>query len=376
MPKQVKASGLAAKLGDAGRKAFDEHKADEPVFGGGADLPAGIEGGVAKLVQCKFDKHKEGDNKGQYYFMAAGIVQSPKEHGGIPIQGLRTQIGPEPLYDTPSRSRKTVADHVQWVLNEFHKLGVDTSSMTINDFEATATVLEEEQPTFRFRTWKGSKATSGIYKDREPRVQHDWRGICEVDAEQEDEPVEDATDEDDETAEAEEEDEAGAAEETEAEATEEDESSGEEAGDEPDLDALAEAADTDDKEAGEQLTALAVEAGIASKAVAKAKSWAAVVGMIRKASPAEEEEEAAEEEETAEEEEAAEEEEEEKIPEKAELYNYRPTVMDTKTKKRVKAKKPVECEVIAVNAKKQTVDLKNLDTSKVYKGVSWDDIKE
>jgi len=107
MPAKVSKSPLMAKLGNKLAESFDKHKDDETRYGGGSDLPKGIEGGIAQLVDCKFDTYKTGDNKGEFFFYAAGIVKAPKEVGGVPIVGLRTQIGPEPLCDTPDRSRKT-----------------------------------------------------------------------------------------------------------------------------------------------------------------------------------------------------------------------------------------------------------------------------
>ena len=154
MVKKTKAGGLVAALGSAGKKAFKNHRDDDVNFGAGGDLPEGIEAGVAQLVDCKFSKYEKGDNKGQYFFYAAGIVVSPETHNGMHIVGLRTSIM-EPMCDTPNRSRKTVEEHIGWDQNEMKKLGVDLSENDIEDLEAIAGELKESKPHFRFRSWKG-----------------------------------------------------------------------------------------------------------------------------------------------------------------------------------------------------------------------------
>jgi len=305
MAKSMK-SGLAGKLGLAGNKAVQSHKDDETKFPGGGSLPTGIENGIAQLVECKFDLFKSGDNTGEYYFMAAGVVLAPSTQDGIPILGLRTQLGPEPLCDTPkSRGRKTVDEHISWVLNELRKLGVDTSSLTIEDLEATVEALKAEAPTFRFRTWKG-KPTKDF---PDPRVNEQWRGACEyaVDAAP---PVEDET----------------------AEAEEDVEDAAEAAEEEVDLAALGEAADGGDEDAAKRLEELAEEQGIDPEEI---ESWAEVASMLASGETPEEAEEETEEE-TEEEEEP--EEEEDAIPAKDEIWYY----------KKPGAKKYTECEVTAV----------------------------
>jgi hypothetical protein len=215
MAKQVTKSGLAGKLGAKLKQAVDKHKKDETKISGGGDLPAGIIG-IAQLVDCRFGQYKEGANKGEYFFYAAGVVRTPAMFEGMPIKGMRTQIGPEPMCDTPTKSRKTLEDHTAWVLNEMRKLGAETASVDGDELEGLAAALKEAKPTFKFRTWKGQKTKQ--YPD--PRVQHSWEGAADFTPD-EGEVVEDET------------------------AAEEEESTDEEAGDEEvDLDTLA--ADSDD----------------------------------------------------------------------------------------------------------------------------------
>src|SRR5690349_21501065 len=135
MPKQTAKSDLFKKLGDKGKAAVREAQTVEVSYDNFGDLPPGINNGVARLVDCKFTQIAEGkQNAGEFMFYAAGVVVAPKEHEGIPVEGLRTQIS-EPLFDTPTRSRKTVADHLKWIYNELGKLGLDVSTLDENNLE-------------------------------------------------------------------------------------------------------------------------------------------------------------------------------------------------------------------------------------------------
>lgn len=194
MAKSTTTGNLFAKLGNQLSVAHEQHKGDETDYGSGGELPAGIELGVAKLTECKFDVYKTGDNKGKYFFYAAGIVVGPKtfvlEDGReVKVEGLRTSIM-EALCDTPkSKSRKTIADHYGWILNELRKLGVDTTNIDAKDLETVATTIAGQGIYFGFRTWAG-KPTPEYPK---PRTTHTWTGAVEyAEAEAEDD-VEDAT---------------------------------------------------------------------------------------------------------------------------------------------------------------------------------------
>ena len=354
MPAQSKKSSLAARLGDKARKAFDECKDKPPEFDSNAGLPAGIEGGVAKLVECKFTQIAAGKaNAGKDMFYAAGVVVSPAEVNGVSLVGLRTQIS-EPLYDTPTRSRKTVEDHLEWVMNEMKKLGLDMSEFSPDDLEDMAATLKEQQPHFRFRTWSGSKqeieqrggkffvGTKGPYATeaalkvanpfagREPMVNHTWNGSCEwIEEDDTSAAVEDATDE---VA-------APTKRAGKVTATPEPEES-----ENADPATLAEQADGGDQEAAEELSKLALAAGVDEESINGAENWAAVVEMMAdddgKASPVEDDP---------------------FKPEKGEVYQY----------KAPGKKKAVDCEVTAVFETRETVNLKNLTDSTVYKAVPW-----
>lgn len=318
MAKVTQKSGLAGKLGPAGQKAVIEHK-DEPVnFGGGGDLPDGINAGVAQLVDCRFDQYKDGSMQGEYFFLAAGVVIAPEVHDNVRVAGLRTQIM-EPMCDTPDRSRKTISEHVAWVLNEMRKLGVDTSSLGIDDLEPAAAALKGESPHFRFRTWKGKKQTTGPFANQEPRVQEQWKGSCEFDGE--------AT---------------TAVEDHSVEAVPDDEVEAAASGD-VDIAALGKAADAGDEDASATLEDLANAKGIDAGEIA---TWVEVAEMLL----AEGEPVAADETTT---------------PKKGEIWYYKPP----------KAKKYAECEVTAVFDKAQKVNIKNLDTQESYKSIEFDKLK-
>jgi hypothetical protein len=415
MPAKRTMSGLAAKLGDAGRKAWEAHKNDEVNYGQGGDLPGGIDNGIAQLVECKFGVYKTGDNAGEYFFYAAGTVVKPKEHEGLPIEGLRTQIM-EPMCETPGRSRETIEDHVAWVVNEMKKLGVATEDVAYDDLESTAAALKESAPYFMFRTWQGEATEQ--YPN--PRVNHTWRKA-----------LPDYTPEDDGSAVT---DNTAKAPSSPAKAPaaakaapkpssapkaspaakpasdKEVSEPGTGIGDE--LDALADKADEGDADAQAELTRRAVAAGIEEKAVEEAESFNAVAQMMRDAGAGGES--ATEGGDSIMElgrlaEEDGDQEAADKLmeigaehdldgnayptwtefaeaiveaqggasgetsaadadwaPAKGEMYFYTPP----------KAKKAVECEVMAVFEETRKVNLKNSDDGKTnYKGVSWDDLK-
>ena len=303
MAKQTAKTGLVAKLGTKLAKAVEAHKGDETKFaGGGVDLPKGIENGIAQLVTCKFGVYEKGDFTGEYYFMASGIVVSPKKHAGIPIEGLRTSIGPEPICETPNKSRKTVDEHIAWVMNELRKLGVDTADLGPDDLETTVEAIQETKPHFRFRTWAGDKRKKGEpgYNEQydgpnapDPRVNHQWNGAVDMDSSEEesDEEVEDNTEEESEEVEE--------TEEASADQSNED---------------LALLADSQDEDAAATLNQIALDAGLEQETIDGTSNWAEVVALIEEAQAAGEEEE--------EEEEEAEEEAEEESEEESEEVDY------------------------------------------------------
>lgn len=350
MPKQTAKSSLSGKLGQKLHESHEKHKSDDTNFGN-IDLPAGINGGVAQLVDCRFSEYEKGDFKGQFFFYAAGVVVSPKTVNGVRIEGLRTSIM-EPMCDTPDRTRASFDEHNAWVLNELRKLGVNTSEMGPDDYEPVAAALKEAKPYFRFHTWKGEKQTTGPFAGKEPRVQHQWQGATEYNPEEDG----DAGAVVDDTTAAEPEKPAAT-----KPATTTKPAGGktppkkpeppkeEPASEEVDLAALAEAADGGDNDAALKLTALAEAAGMKTEDVEGAENWAAVATAI-----------AGDGDNGA----AAGDEASEFKPDKSDVYRYKPP----------RAKKAVECEVLTVNEEKKTVNLRDLDTKALYKNVPFDQL--
>jgi len=259
---------LVKALGNEGASAFDEHKADETKVPGGGSLPAGIDNGIAQLVECKFDTYKKGDMEGKVFFYAAGVVKSPKsikdEDGNVfVVEGKRTSIR-EPLCETEKRTRKTVSEHMAWILNQLRLLGVETKGLKFSQIQAAAKALVKAGPHFSFRTWKGEKQTTGPYAGQEPRVQETWEGACDFD-----------------------EDESGSSVEVDEEPTADDlvgdseeVDSVEETGEEVDWKEIAEKADSDDEEAATKLSSFALSKGINEDDINNAPSWVAVFEML------------------------------------------------------------------------------------------------
>lgn len=382
MAKQTGQSALLAKLGERGRKAHEQHKSDETTYSNMGELPGGIEGGIARLVDCKFDTYKKGNNVGEFYFYAAAVVVSPQDFNGQRVAGLRTTIM-EPLHDTPTRKRATLADHIEWVYNELRKLGVDTSSISFEDLETVAAALKKSGPYIGFRTWKGDKqeivARGGKYwvgdksypteaaakaanpfAGKEPRVNHDWLGLRDYsdDGDAAD-AVDDSSGDDESNGHAP----AATSAPPKRSPPKKAEPEPEPNDDGPDLDALVADADGGDEEAQVKLAEVAKAAGIAEHDVESAESWAALAEMIRTISDGgvDRGEQSADEPQAADWE-----------PMKEEVYLFRP--LDPKTKR--PAKKAIECEVIAVDKRGRTVGLKSLDDPKQqYKAVPWDSLE-
>jgi hypothetical protein len=412
MPAVRGQSPLMAKLGPKAKAAFDAHKGDAVEMSDFSELPPGIEGGVAQLVKCAFQEIKTGDNAGKIGWFAQGVVVEPKEattyvldekgnqrpSGVMRVDGLRTRIS-ENVFETPGKARETLEEHVAHVQNEMKKLlpDADPEMFALENIEATAALLEQGQPYFRFRTYAGKPTPQ--YPN--PRTFHSWSGATEY------APGEPAAAADDATAQA-----PAVPVPSASAATPRNRLAARPTANGPapraaapapgvrpaarapvrptppppaedeapppaddDLEALAaEADDPADEErqaaAQDRLLTMAAEAGIPDDEAQATDSWAQLAGMIAEAgSPAATGEAAGSDEgEPAEEEPAA----EPYVPQKGDVVLYKP--VDPKTRR--KAAKAVECEVLAAAARGQTVTLKNLDNPKIqYKAVSWADLE-
>lgn len=193
MAAQIQMSNIFKSLGN---KLADAHNAakDIPVnTGGGSGLPDGIKNGIAQLKVMEFIEGKKVEDKGKFYFRAAGVVVSPIYHEGIKTGGKQTYML-IPFFDTPNRQKKKFFVEHHWAdyRDFFEKMGVsqpppqqsgenkDATSARIQKYYQTATeILLKQAPHFEFHTWKGEKATSGPYKDKEPGVNETWGGKTE-----------------------------------------------------------------------------------------------------------------------------------------------------------------------------------------------------
>ena len=204
MAKKSAKSGLASKLGAKGSKAVKAHRNDDVNYGN-ISIPGGIRSGVAKLVECKFGQYKSGVNEGEYYFLAAGIVQANYlNKDDIDTKGLRTQIM-IPCCDTKTQAGKetSVDQHVANILNEMKKLGADTEDVEMEDLEELAADLKESEPFFKFSTSQ-SEPTKAF---PDPRVWENWygsKGVEDWEPEEDDDEVEDDTEDEEDDEEEEE----------------------------------------------------------------------------------------------------------------------------------------------------------------------------
>lgn len=350
---------LLSKL-QGGKSLFEKHKDDETVQINSGDLPPGIEGGIAELTTLKIGEYQKGDNQGELYFQARGVVVYPIYHDGIKIAGRQTMIM-EPLHETEGRTRETVEDHFEWMLNMLRLLGMDTKTMSFENMEE----LMEKYAThadvkFEFRTWI-AEATE---RYPNPRTQQQWIGMVEeenlpkdfYEATQGEAEVEDNTAPNEEEETQQEEEPAPAPTKPKPKAKKPDpEPKAEEAADEissTDIAALADMADEGDEEAQKALQEMALAAGIDQEAIDGAESWEAVGTELNKLRNDQAE---------------AADGGDKPSPKRGEVYQYYPIGKNGKP-----LTKAVECEVVKVDDKAETVELKNLTNPKIsYKDVAW-----
>ena len=356
MAVQKTQSEFFEKMGKALQGAHEKHKMDDTGPSGFAELPGGIDNGIAQLIECKFSKYKTGTHVGEWFFYAAGVCITPKKitvtHEDGSRETIITEKGRtsilEAMCDTPESNgrRKTLDDHVAYVYEQLRGLGVITANLELKDLENTALDLQNSKPYFSFRTWKGKKATEGLYKDVEPRVNHTWLGQCEYD--------------EDENAGAGVEDNSPPS--GNGHATLNTNMSASPGGfteiaNEQDLDAMAQQAQDGDTDVQEQLKEMATELGV-WKQVDNADDWIKGVEVIKKAKQKGMKS-------------LTDETPDDINPQVNQTYRYKPV-----GKKGVRAKKSEECNVIKVDRKARRVDLESLENAgQKFTNVSWDDLE-
>lgn len=171
---------LMGKFGARAQQAAARTAAAEPEFDSFGDLPAGIVGAVAQLVDCRILPIAEGKkNAGELMFFARAIVKSPAEHDGVMIKGLGTSIMQNLIDDkdangNPIEGRQMedklvlVQEHVKKIANVQPGVPFDPTPFYAENLEATCTHLKEMSITpvenggkpihIRFRTWKGTES--------------------------------------------------------------------------------------------------------------------------------------------------------------------------------------------------------------------------
>jgi len=394
-------SNLAQRLAAKNVAAAHAKAKDAPVdYGFGGGLPAGIEGGVARLSDIKFGEYQQGTNKGELYVILTGIVEHPKtfvdslgnEHA---TEGGQTRVGPMPLCASgQGEYAKAFDDNWALFVNELKKLDPDgAGAMDPSQVQQYCDALVEVGPKFKFRTWKIQKRakTDPKYNAQydgpeapEPQTRHTWNGTKGVD---QDDSGGDPSE--------------GFADRTEAptpktapkpqpapapkaasQPTQPPKGPGTRRAappppppepepvqytDQGDLESLLELANGGDEAAAgtamDRLTAFAIEAGKTQHDVDNANSWEQVVGWIR----------AGESGGGGDGEGAAD---EGFVPALNGMCQYTIHGKDGKPVVNIRTKKPappVTCEVKAVNGKTRKADLLNMDDGKTkYTGVSWD----
>lgn len=314
MPKKTTKSKLKTN------NPYAAHAQDKTDFGF-IEMPPGITGGVAQVTKCYFGTYKKGENEGERYFMAIATgIEPVTAPNGAQARGATIQLM-EPICETTTRAGKTTPedDHVASVMNEIRKMGVDTSEVScFEDLEELAQAVQDAAPYVRFATSQGEPTKE--FPD--PRIWHNWNGLAEgYEQEETDDVEEEGVGEIPEHGEAPPDDEVPF--------------------DTADINSIAEAADYGDTLAEELMTEKAAEAGIDDDFVKEANDWSVVADAI----VAESEEEKVEE-----------------GPEKGSVYQYKPP----------RARKSVEVQVTAIFKTKRTCNVKNLETNKVIKNVSWE----
>ena len=314
---------------------------------GGSGFPNGIDFGKAKVNMIKAAKYETGINKGKPYYMVRGVCVSPKSIANkgevIDTEGLSDTIVMEPLFETPTRSRKTLKDHVDYMNWTLMEMGVDLDEVDENDYENLFQALLETGPVVKFRTWQ-SKPTEEYPN---PRVNVQFTGGSSINNNEDNgDDIVDNTDDSDSEEEID----------IAPHSNQDDDKEKVTATFDGDLDSLASDADEEDEDAQVYLEDLAKKSGLPSKAIEDAQSWRDLAELIKNS--LEKEKERADR--------ILQQEEKDEIdPQKGEVYSYKPP----------RGKKALECEVLKVNKRSKKVDLKHSagDLEDIlYENVSWE----
>lgn len=357
------------------------------------NLPAGISGGVAHLVEAKLGVYKTGNNAGEKFVYLSGTVVEPKTATEIKkvfkdgkvqvistreirVEGARTSIM-LPLCDVKRKNGDIVTsdENIAKMLNELRLLGGAECTESVESEEDLVGLLDQLKETsledgsqiyFKFGT-SGSDPTKEY---PEPTVWENWYGTkgLETYAQEFDRGTEDntkttaapaktAT-----TAAGPKTSTNGAAPAKTAPATKpaakkpEPKAVDPDELDQSDIDSLNTRANDADQRAQARLKELAMEVGHTEEECDETQTWDELADLVRNPKTEGGEENAGEQGEWK--------------PAKEEVYEFFP--VDPKTKKKVK--KAIEVEVMSVDEKAQTVKIKSLTDGKTTWTVKWDEL--
>lgn len=179
MPPSRTQSKLVAKYGERGRQAVQNHAGDATDYGF-IRLPGGINNGVARIARVYFDEYKKQYLPGEMFMRAVGVVVSPEtvevDGQDVPVRGLQTSIM-IPVCDVPgtgTRAGVSMDENIAQIMNEYRKLGFDTTNSSLETLEDDAALIQESAPYFRFSTSWGKDRVTG--KEDRSKVWENWYG--------------------------------------------------------------------------------------------------------------------------------------------------------------------------------------------------------
>lgn len=364
MPVQSQKNSLMAQFGAELNGAIKQ-AVDAPVEYGRIGPPPGIKGGVAQVIEAKFDEYKTGANKGKPYFRMAAVIIEPfsviVDGREVPAAGAQTSKM-YPVCDTKTADGVVTprAQHIFDIINEMKKVAGEEYITNANiqtglDLERVAAAIKKAKPYIRFDTSRRpardriDPVTKKLIKGVDG-VWENWNGSKGLEdyVPPEQNAVRDST---------------ASANGQQAEAEQVEETEQQEPG--IDLEALVIAAtEQKDKAAQEKLSALATGAGASAEEIENAESWQQVADLITSGGQQQEQGEQPDQEEGEQEEEAATEPEPLK---KGDIVSWKAYVAGTGPNKgkTLRAKKGTDHEVVAINKDGTKVNLKDTTTGKV-----------
>ena len=430
MAGQVSTSSLLQQLGPRLDKAVATHANDKTTYGM-TRLPPGITNGIAKLIEISFGQVGAGKrNAGAWYMMMRASVIEPFEHtiplnipavGGQKVKTFGLQTSQLHMLcdqkDDKGNVTTTLEQNVADALNAIRavtsptftakaKSGQDLVNLATNLNTAckqpgskfylrfsTSAKQDPKTKTLTADAWENWNGNQGLENYTPPPLQTTAAGAqgaanAALPAERMTTPARTTAATAATPAHAEEQIATGG----EDNGTDGAMDNGEPAGVEPfdetnDIPGLVAKAQADDQAAKDELEQYALAKGYTAAEVEAAESWDEVGTWILGPGKGNENEGAAaadSEGDTAEGDEAT----ETNPPQVRDVFLYKISTWDPKTKKVIKAKKASQCQVLTVDEENRTVTLQEIDTKQTVKSteadpkkrkplqISWDDLEE